>query len=223
MALTTHPINSRRRLYLRLNHHIIINKEIPHNGLSFFCELYLYRNPTSKNKHHHHHPHHHHIPAQDISHPHPNTGKHTLNTQRHPQSKTPLPNLSNTTEHKTPKTHTHTHTPQSPTTSHSLPQDISCPTQSHTHPPLDIYPLQTHPVTHFQLYGGEALCFTTSAQDTLRSARCQLPLRARDHRLPKKDKKRDTRCPIMTQMSRFLILFVALGYSELSSSVANQK
>lgn len=89
--------------------------------------------------------------------------------------------------------------------------------------PLDIYPLQEHPATHFQLYGGEALPFAASAQDTLRSAHHHLPLRARDHRHLKKDKKRDTRCPIMTQMSRFLMLFVALGYSELSSSVANQK
>ena len=94
----------------------------------------------------------------------------------------------------------------------TLIQDISCPTQSHTQPPLDIYPLQTHPAIHFQHYGGEALCFATSAQDTLRSAQHQLPLRARDHRLPKKDKKRDTRCQIMTQMPRFLMLFEALGY-----------
>ena len=91
-------------------------------------------------------------------------------------------------------------------------QDISCPTQSHTQPPLDICPLQTHPVTHFQLYEGWALCFTTSAQDTLRSAHHQFPLRARDRRHPKKDKKRDTRCQIMTQMPRFLMLFEALGY-----------
>lgn len=102
-------------------------------------------------------------------------------------------------------------------------QDISCPTQSHTHPPLDIYPLQTHPTIYFQHYGGEGLLFAASAQDTLRSARHPYPLRARDHRHLKKDKKRDTRCQIMTQMPRFLMLFVALGYSELSSSVANQK
>ena len=67
------------------------------------------------------------------------TGKHTLNTQRHPQSIPPLPNLSNTTELETPNHSTHTHqttpplylTPQ-PTLTHTsirhlMPDSVSRP------------------------------------------------------------------------------------------------